>query len=633
MDDLNTRSARWWAEKKPDDVAQALAAALQTLQPDIDERNRRLRRHLSQYMNKDCPGWTPGSRIGEDAQWKNYLEGEPHLFLNPARSCVQTLSARIAAQKIRPTFLTSMAGPEAWTRQQQAKSMQKAVEGEWYKGKVYRKAVQVFHDAGIMDLGVMAVYPKDGQVCFERVFPGQIIVPERDYLTSYPRTLYQVAYVSAEVMIARYPKHRKEIRSAIGKYFTESPAPATSMTTVTDIVEVVEGWHLPSSPDAGDGRHVCCLPGTVCLLDEPWTRDHYPFAFLRWNTNQVGFFSQGAMETAEPLQKQLNKLVRRVQDAMHLYSVAKTYAQKGTINPDQQRNVIGDIVEYQGNTPPKVDMPASVNSEVFNFVGTLQQWVYQEAGVSQLSATSQKPPGVESGIALRNLAEMETGRHALLSGSWEDFFCDLADLTVEACKDIGGHKSRYRTGGGYEEIDWSEIDLDRDAYELQVFPTSYLPITPTGRLATVEDLLRAGFLGEGPEGVAVARKLLDFPDLEHETSLATAALEDIDRQIDMMCKGEEQHPEPYMVVQQGSIDRVAAARFRAKQTGYPEDRLQLLQDWIDEAQALLDEEVARRQAQAMAMMPPQEQGGGAMPEPIQEPQAEVPLATPEVPLG
>ena len=329
----------------------------------------------------------------------------------------------------------------------------------------------------------------------------------------------------------------------------------------------------------------------------------------------VQILAQGVMETEEPLQMECNKLLRRIQDAMHLFSVAKVIAPKDAhLNPDKLRNVSGDLVEYEGSVPPKVSMPNSASSEVYKFLSTLRGWIFESQGVSQMSASSIKPPGIESGRALNMMAETETGRHALLSTAWENFFMDIADLTVEACKDIGGHVSRYRTKCGYDEIKWSEIDLDRTSYELKVFPTSYLPITPTGRLDTVERLMDAQLL-EG--GVPEARKLLAFPDLEQSDSLATAAIDDVDRQIELMLDGEAQSPEPFMVMQQGIIDRVAAAQFRAKTMGCDQAELDLMQAWIEQAQAMLEEEVAKRQEQmevmqAAAEMPP---GADAAPPP------------------
>jgi hypothetical protein len=596
---------------------------------ETEQRNTRFRRFLSAYLNRDTPGWEPGSDISEDTKWRNYLLGEKRAYLNPTRNCIQTLAARIAAQKIAPTFLTSISNPQAWSLQQKARLMEKAVQGEWYAGKLYRKSVKSFMDAAIFGLGVMAVYEVDGEVCFERVFPGQLVIPERDYLTSEtPRTLYQVAYVSAEVLCARYPKYKDEIQRQIGNFSapgTQDPA----VELVTDIVQVVEAWHLRSSKSSGDGMHVCCIDGAT-LLSEEYKRDHYPFAFLSWNEPILGFYGQGAMDVEEPLQQELNKLLRRIQDAMQLFAVAKFVVKKGSLgSPDKVRNITGDILEYEGTTAPTVNMPASVSSEVFRFVDTLRQWIFESEGVSQMSATSQKPAGVEAAVALRYLGEMETGRHALLSTAWENFHCDLATLTVETCRAMGGtHRSQYIKGKYFEEIRWA--DLKDVSYVLQVFPTSYLPITPAGRLQMVEELLRAGFI----EDPAEARRLLSFPDLEHSTSLATAALDDIDRQIDLMLDGDtDQHPEAYQVIQQGSIDRVSAALFRAKQYSYPKDRLDALQDWITEAQDLLEVEVERRQQQVVAMqMAAEAPPGGEMPEPIPGPQADIALATPPEPL-
>lgn len=585
----------WWETEEPhSQVLNTLAV----LSGETDQRNRKFRRFISTYLNKDCAGWGPGAEITESQTWRNDLLGEKFLFLNPARNVAETLGARISTQKITPTFLTSISDPKAYKLQRQAKLLQKAVEAEWYSAKLYRIARRVFNDASVLGFGVMAVFVKDDKVCFERVFPGNIIVPERDYLTSeLPRTLYQKAYVSAQVLLAQYPKKEDAIKLAIGNFTSES--------SVTDLVEVTEAWHLKSGPKAKDGKHACIIEGAT-LFDEEYSRDHFPFAFFKWSDPVLGFYPQGVMEQTEPLQKELNKLLKRLQRAVHLYSVAKTYAPKGTVNEDMLRNVSGDLVEYEGNVPPKELMPNAISSEVFRLLSLLRGWIFEDQGVSQMSATSVKPPGVESGRALMHLGEMETGRHAQLSTSWEDMFCDVADLTVECCHDIPNHKSRFRTSAGFEEIDWGIIDKGL-SYELKVFPTSYLPITPTGRLETVQQLLDAGLITDEQE----ARKLLAFPDLEQSDSLATAAIDDVDRQVDKMLSGEEQSPEPYMVMQQGIIDRVSAALFRAKQFHYPEDELGYMQAWIDEAQAMLEEEVAKRQQQIEIMQMAEQAPAGA----------------------
>ena len=250
------------------------------------------------------------------------------------------------------------------------------------------------------------------------------------------------------------------------------------------------------------------------------------------------------------------------------------------------------------------------------------------SGVSQLSASAVKPAGVEAAVALRYLAESETGRHALLSQAHEDFFVDLAELTVSTAKYIHAsnteapYYSRYRTSTGYEPINWGDIDLDRDAYELQCFPSNYLPITPAGRIQAVQEMLSAGFISK-----TQAISLLALPDLEQFQSLEASALEDVDRQIEnMLGNGKPERPEPFQDLELAAA-RVVSALLRARQDGAPEDRQRLLLDYLDEVQTLLlpPEEAMPPEGMSTEPGPPPE----GMPVPIPEAQApDLELATP-----
>ena len=76
---------------------------------------------------------------------------------------------------------------------------------------------------------------------------------------------------------------------------------------------------------------------------------------------------------------------------------------------------------------------------------------------------------------------------------------------------------------------------------------------------------------------------MDFPDLEAVVSLETAAAEDISSIIEQMIdKGIYQSPEPYQDLAYG-IKKMQSAYLRAKMNKVPEERLELLRRWIDEA--------------------------------------------------
>jgi hypothetical protein len=82
-------------------------------------------------------------------------------------------------------------------------------------------------------------------------------------------------------------------------------------------------------------------------------------------------------------------------------------------------------------------------------------------------------------------------------------------------------------------------------------------------------------------------KLLDFPDLKAFYNMANAGVEDIERQIEKMIdEGEYQTPEPYQNLAYG-IRKMQQAYLMYRSQNAPEDRLELLRRWIEDANDLI----------------------------------------------
>lgn len=574
----------WWKSDNAD-PHESVDEVLSRLSSDVSARNERWRRYLSLLLNRLVPGFTPGSKIGEADVFKGL---EPLLSLNPVEQVMATLAARISTQLPRVKFLTDTDGPDGWSMKLRAEGYEKFVAGEWYRCKVSRLAALWFVRAAAVGFGAMKAYESaDHRLAFEATPSWELIVDEQAAISATPRCLYQVGYWPAEVLVGMYPDREAAIVGEMGKNIRSRPDTGTA--TVTDLVEVREAWHLQSSEKANDGRHVVCLQ--KCTLTPPdeqgWDLRTFPFAFFAWDTPVLGWYPSGLVEKEEPLQAQINKLFGRIQNAMHLYSQANTYVEDGSIKDGALTNSAGNVVHYKkGSPPPKTEMPASVSSEVFSFLWELVSHVFQDAGVSQLSAQSVKPAGIESGRALRVLADQESGRHAGLNQRWDDAWLDLSELTVAMAAQIAkrnpGWSTNYKKGSKIERIKWSDVNLERDSYELQVFPSSQLPHQPAGRLATVEELIQAGFVSQ-EQGKA----LLNFPDLEQFTSLEVAGQEDIDWMIEqMLVHGKYHAPEPYQNLTL-AIPRIQSAVLRARMQNAPEERRQMLLDWLEQAMDIL----------------------------------------------
>ena len=94
-----------------------------------------------------------------------------------------------------------------------------------------------------------------------------------------------------------------------------------------------------------------------------------------------------------------------------------------------------------------------------------------------------------------------------------------------------------------------------------------------------------------------AKRLLDFPDLEAQLSLDRAASMLIDRNIEFMLDDGRYMPPPPYQDQQLAMKKVQAALQNAEQNGVPEDRLDLLRQYLVTTHQMIQ----RAQMQQMAM--------------------------------
>ncbi len=504
------------------------------------------------------------------------------LRLNVVHSMCSTVASKMAKNKPRATFMTSGGN---WSEQTRAKKLTKFVGGVFYETKLYQKAPKVLLDSTIFDVGLVKWYESNSRICCERVFPNEIKVDDAEAINGEPRSMYQVKSVSREVLAAAYPKQRLKILDA---EVSEDLNPTYGYKP--DMVRVIEAWHLPSAPGAKDGRHTISVSGAD-LLDEVWTRDYFPFVEMRWDEMPVGWYGQGLASQLCGLQYEINKLLQVVQRAMHL-SVPFVLVESGAkVNKGHINNELWHILEWTagpGSQPPQYIVPQTVSPELLAQLDRLYSRAYEIAGVSQLSAQSQKPAGLNSGKAMREFNDIESERFQAAGLRYEQFFMDSAERILDLARDIhereGSFKVMARGAKFVEEIDWSEAALERDKYVMQVMPTAFLPATPAGRLETVQEMLQAGLIARED-----ALMLLDYPDLESVTSLQNAAVQNVDMRIERMLdpdKPEYHPPEPFTPLALAKT-RVGAAYEQAQMHGAPEENLELLRRYVADCEAMM----------------------------------------------
>ena len=384
----------WWQAKKDPHTA-------------VDSYIRVLREHQSEYYDEldMFTGLYGGRPVGERQDAIKSLGKRPRLTFNIVRSLCQAATAKIAKHRPAVSFLTSGGN---WSQKRKAKGLDKFIQGQIYSTKAYAVAQKAFLDACIVGTGVIKVFIEHGKVKLERVRMTELTADNMEAETDDPRQMFQTKRISRHVLIEKFPDLKEKILEAV-----EETLDSDGETHYSDMIECHESWHLPSGPEASDGRHIVST-STVTLLDEEYKRDYFPFVFVRWTDSPTSFWGNGLAWEVKGIQVEVNKLLAQIQQQMHLATPKVFIEETSKIVNAHLNNRVWGAIKYRG-TPPQFFVPRPVSGEMFQHLDRLVNQAYEMTGISQLSAQSKKPTGLDSGRALREFSDIESERLARLT--------------------------------------------------------------------------------------------------------------------------------------------------------------------------------------------------------------------------
>jgi hypothetical protein len=612
-DDEGDVALRWWRAKTENDRALSIRAQAQVLQLEDSLRLRAAVLHTRLYQNSQVDSLyrynvvrsSAAARPGEDSQ----TPGLSHrVSFNVVKSCIDTACAKISKNRPRVSFVTTGGDYE---KQRRAKKLTQYADGLFSQCDLYAKTDDVFRDAAVYGTGAIkvSVDEKEGVIHAERALAFEFFTESTESIYGKPRTLYQMTPCNRDEIFALYgdtPEKRFAIESASG--ITE----IGRGRAMTDMVLVCEAWHLPSGKDTGDGMHSITING-VELFNEEWSYDWFPVFFFHWCKPTIGMWGQGIAEELTGIQLEIAKLLRTIQRAQHLAAGFRVFVEKNAdVNVSHLNNEIGEVVKFKGSPPIFDSVSRTVPPELYSHLENLVRKSYDLVGISQLSASAQKPSGLDAGVAIREMYDIESERFVKVGQRWEKYHVDIAGAMVQLTAALFERKPSLQiTAPGtkfLETIKWSDVRLKEDEFEIRGFPTSSLPTTPAYRFQQITEWKKANIIDQEQ-----MMQLLDMPDLERFTSLYTASINDIERVLSAIIeRGEYQAPEPFMDLKR-CVKMALSSLLKAREDGVSERRQELLLRWMDEAQSLID---ASKPAPPAAPAAPSGPPMGAPPMPI-----------------
>lgn len=613
---LALRDVAWWNEST-ESLHKSLVGLFRIVreenqwQLDADEY------HLGLYAG------AVGDFSLQRASRRGYTYGPSTLPYNLCRSATDTLVAKVAKHRPLPQVLANRGD---WSDQKRAKKCSQFLEGQFHESRIFEKHHKlVVRDAAIFSRGLLYVWRDGKKVIVERTYPWEVLADPWDSYYGEPRTIYRIRSMDVHVAVARFARKSDGSKHA-GKAAAIMSAGKIDRAKLDDTsqtvarVEILEAWRLPDA-EGKDGLYAVVVDGAT-LYTQPWKHDFFPFARMHYSDPVTGYEGQGLVEQLEGYQHDINMMASSISESHRVLGhTLITVPDNAGISKTEFRNGIGWLLYHRPGGTPGVFQPQPIHPSVYQRLHDLMQDGLGDAGISALSARSQKPAGVEAAVALQTLDDIETERFILFGRSYESWCLDVARLMIAANKEIadeyGELEVRVPMKDGLLALKWTDVDID--GFELRVFPTSLLPQQLGARLEKLKMLWDAQVIDR-----STFLRQLDAPDLQAEMDVETSFMMLADEQLEYLLEADEDDekvsgilPSPIMKDLDWVQRRAQSLHDRAQLRGAPEYALQRVRDYLD----------AVVQFKALANPPPPP----AMPPPAPGPGLVPPVGGPPIP--
>lgn len=422
---------------------------------------------------------------------------------NVVKSCVDTMVAITAAIKARP-FFNTVNGTFADIKL--VKAAQQFFDDLFDEQNLHRTIVQAFRDACIFDTGIIFVDPATKTVT--RVMPWQISFDQRE--ASYNNLTRCV------MKQENYPITLLPFASELKKQCKDLP--------ISSDVTYYKYWNLNNG--------VLChyIPELDFFKEEEWIPNTLPFIFMHYELPIKSASSSSMVDVLWGIQEAIDALIVKIKDASQLASPLKFFVpEQSTIKASKITNRVGEVITYTA-LPNQTTAPIVTATEPFmdpqwlQLLDKLKQDAYELVGISQLSASLQKPKGLNSGVAISTMEDVELGRLEVQSDMIIRTYTDIAKLCIAV---FPSNEPILPPNRWREDIKWEDIVAAQDQMIIQFSSAENLSKDPQTRAQQVLMLVQMGVIPQSR-----VSSLMEIPDAVQGYSLANNSINAVMKVID-----------------------------------------------------------------------------------------------------
>lgn len=414
--------------------------------------------------------------------------------INVIKSTIDTLTSKIAQSKVRP-FFNCING--SFKDILIVKQAQQYFDQFFDWQDVNKTVSEAFKDSCIFDTGV--VYIDELTTTVRKALPWQVFYrPSEKTYGKITRVYYEQKEYPTSLL------HESILNDNEG------------------ILNNYEYITLGMYYDTFNHVKTIYIPELRYIKTEEYLSDVLPFVFLYYNSPIMGDSSESVADMLNSIQLAIDSLMAKINDAAQL-NMANTFfvPEGGSVKSTQLNNRIGNVVTYRPSpnmttSPVTVATPAFISGQYIETVEKLKQTAYEMVGISQLSAMSSKPTGLDSGIALQSMENIESDRFETQLNQVIRAYVNIAKACI-ACfpqeQDILPESKNRRS------IKWKDIVEEAKNMSIQFSGADALSKDPSEKLRQLQMLSQAGVIP-----ASRISQFIEIPDLQSGYSLSNNAI-------------------------------------------------------------------------------------------------------------
>ena len=419
-------------------------------------------------------------------------------YFNVIKSVIDSIVSKLANQKVRP-FFTPVNG--TYKTRRIVKQCQQFFDSYYEFQKIQSKITKAFEESCIFSVGYLFVNP----LTYEVEVP-----PSWNVATLNTESVYG----EPTKLLIKYPNYPTTLLDKLGINDANINSEYVTLEMYCDIAEKVFEVYINNN----------------MVKSISYTAERLPIVKIFYNIPILGNYTPSIVEELDGIQTQIDLISAKISAAAQLTPANTTYVLEGSnLSPGDINNRIGNV--YGVKCPPGMSTLPVMNvtpSPIDPYWQSLMEYYIQKAyeviGISQLSAMSKKPNGLDSGAALQTMEDVESDRFETQVMQYVNAFIELAKTVIAVIPDTADILPNTKQSKSFK---WSDVKKQSDLFKVQYSAQSALSKDPQEKLKQVLQLREQGFLSNYEVPL-----YLDLPDLQNAYEGAQAVENAVDALIE-----------------------------------------------------------------------------------------------------